>query len=398
MVRSTCVILFMLMSLQEQAQVAIKSMLLLPGTGQTEKFTTTYGEDADHTMYPPFYTDHGDGTVTDTVTGLMWQKTDGGEMTIDSAIRYCSALSLAGYHDWHLPRPHELFSLNNLQYVNPALDSVFTVTSAQYWWGNERQANDSVNVWCTNAGGGIGNKPDTETISAGGTKSYHVRAVRYPITPDTIAEHFTDNGNGTITDNVTNLIWQKTPCPDTLSWEDALTYADTLTLLGDTDWRLPNIKELESLNDETMINPSLNPAVFNAPVPAQYWSSTSLPNFTNKAWYLDTHFGITTYDLKTERLAVFCVRGNQIKPEVTTAIHPVTTNTPALSVYPNPFSSLIKVKGVTSHEQYEMSNCLGQVIFAGTNIEQHDFSNLAAGFYMLKISGNTPFVFKLVKE
>lgn len=398
MIRCLFVLFFVLPGFFTEAQVAIKSMLLLPGTGQTQKFTTTYGEDADHTMYAPFYIDNGDGTITDTVTGLMWQKTDGGEMTIDSAIQYCDTLSMAGYHDWHLPRPHELFSLNDLQYVNPALDSVFTVTNAQYWWSNERQVNDSINVWCTNAGGGIGNKPDTETIGAGGTKSYHVRAVRYPISPDTIAEHFTDNGDGTLTDNVTNLIWQKAPCPDTLSWEDALTYADTLTLLGDTDWRLPNIKELESLNDETLINPSLNPAVFSVQTPVQYWSSTSLPNFPNKAWYLDTHFGITTYDLKTEQLAVICVRGDQIKSSVSTAINAVKTGAQALTVYPNPFSSNIIVKPITAARWYELTNCFGQVVFSGTQIEQHDFSNLSTGLYQLKVTGNNPAVFKLIKE
>ncbi len=398
MIKTLPLFLFVVMGFFTHAQVAVKSMLLLPGTGQTEKFTTTWGEDADHTMYAPVYKDNGDGTVTDTVTGLMWQKTDGGEMTIDSAISYCDTLSLAGYHDWHLPRAHELFSINNLQYVNPALDSVFTVTDAQYWWSNEREVNDSINVWCTNAGGGIGNKPDTETIGAGGTKSYHVRAVRYPISADTIPQHFTDNGNGTITDNVTNLIWQKSPCADTLAWEDALTYADTLTLLGDTDWRLPNIKELESLNNETLINPSLNPNVFSVQTPAQYWASTSLPNFPGKAWYLDTHFGITTYDLKTEQLYVLCVRGNQMKDTVATSVNTIKDNTPGLTICPNPFSSYITVKTITGNEHYELTNSLGQVVFAGTQIEQHNFSNLPSGFYLLKVTGNNPVVFKLIKE
>lgn len=388
---------FLLVTSLCKAQVTIKSMLHLPGTGQTEKFTATYGEDADHTLFPPFYIDNGDGTITDTVTGLMWQKTDGGEMTIDSAAQYCSTLSLAGYHDWHLPRPHELFSINDLQLVNPALSPVFTVTNAQYWWSNERQVNDSVNIWCSNAGGGIGNKPYTETIGAGGTLSYHVRAVRYPVPADTLQEHFTDNGNGTITDNVTNLIWQKTPCPDTLTWEEALTYADTLTLSGDTDWRLPNIKELESLNDETLINPSVNKNVFQVNTPARYWSSTSLPNFTNKAWYLDTHFGITTYDLKTQRLSVLCVRGDQSKTNAATAIAAIKSE-PGFGVYPNPFSSTITVENTIGNERYILSNGWGQIIFEGTDIEHHSFRSLSPGFYLLKISGSSTVVLKLIKE
>ncbi len=398
MIRILSFIFLVVMSLFTHAQVAIKSMLFLSGTGQTQKFTTTYGEDADHTMYAPFYVDNGNGTITDTVTGLMWQKTDGGEMTIDSAIRYCNTLTLAGYNDWHLPRPHELFSLNNLQRVNPALDSVFTLSNAQYWWSNRRQVNDSVNVWCTNAGGGIGNKPDTETISAGGTKSYHVRAVRYPVVPDTIAEHFTDNGNGTITDNLTNLIWQKSPYTDSLTWENALTYSDSLTLLGDTDWRLPNIKELESLNDETLISPSLNRTVFNVTASSQYWSSTSLPNFPTKAWYLDTRFGITTYNPKTNKLNVLCVRGNQLKNPATTGVNVIKPHSTDMVVFPNPFNSTIRLQGATGYELYELTNSLGQLIYAGKHIEEGNFANIADGFYLLKVTGNTTGVFKLIKQ
>jgi Protein of unknown function (DUF1566) len=398
MIRTLSVIFLLVMGLFADAQVAIKSMQFLPGTGQTQKFTTTYGEDADHTMYAPFYVDSGNGTITDTVTGLMWQKTDGGEMTIDSAVRYCNTLTLAGYNDWHLPRPYELFSLNDLQNVNPALNSVFTVTSAQYWWSDTRQVNDSVNVWCTNAGGGIGNKPDTETVSAGGTKSYHVRAVRYPIAPDTIAEHFTDNSDGTITDNVTNLIWQKSPYTDSLTWEDALIYADSLTLLGDTDWRLPNIKELESLNDETLTSPSLNRNVFNITGTSQYWSSTSLPNFPTKAWYLDTRFGITTYNPKTSRLKVLCVRGNQVKNPVTTGVNVINAHATDMVVFPNPFNATIRLQSATGHEFYELTNSLGQLIYAGTQIEQQNLGNIADGFYLLKVTGNTTAVFKLIKQ
>ena len=58
------------------------------------------------------FTDNGDGTVTDTATGLMWQKdTQGGQMDWDSAITYCENLSLAGHSDWYLPDLDELKSL-----------------------------------------------------------------------------------------------------------------------------------------------------------------------------------------------------------------------------------------------------------------------------------------------
>jgi hypothetical protein len=294
------------------AQSTTKTMKHLPDTGETTSYTNTFGEDADFTIYPPFFLINGNGTVTDTVTGLMWQQIDGGEMTIENAIIYCDTLTLGGYTDWRLPTAHEAFSIQNMQYTNPSLNtSVFPVTGAEYWWSSNKQSNDANKVWCTNAGGGIGNHPKTETISAGGTKKIHVRAVRGIFVPITITNHFTDNGNGTITDNVTDLVWQKLHSTDSLTWEQSLTYADTATIGGYSDWRLPNIKELHSLNDENFVNPSVNNAFFSNVGVNKFWSSTSLPNQTTKAWYLSTQFGITTYDAKTVKHYIYCVRGDQ---------------------------------------------------------------------------------------
>ena len=143
----------------------------LPDTGQTGSYTSSPGEDADFAINPLSFTDNGDGTITDNNTLLMWQKTDGGEMTVESAIAYCSDLVLAGFSDWRLPTGIELFSINHYNYLNPALDTnYFTKTVAQYWWTSETQADDPSKVWVVNAGGGIGAHPKTETVSAGGTR------------------------------------------------------------------------------------------------------------------------------------------------------------------------------------------------------------------------------------
>ena len=295
------------------AQPVQKTMKRLPDTGQTSSYTNTFGEDADYSVNTPVYINNGDGTVTDTITGLMWQQRDGGEMTVEDAIIYCDTLTLGNYSDWRLPDCHELFSILNHDRANPALDTnYFSDTNAEYWWSSERQANDSNKVWATNAGGGVGNHPKSETISAGGTKRFHVRAVRDVTSPPFLSNHFTDNGDGTTKDELTGLIWQQIPFPDSITWEQALYAADTLNFAGHSDWRVPNIKELQSINDESRINPSVNQTFFNGLTVAHFWSSTSLPNQPTKAWYLDTHFGITTYSAKTGRLNLLCVRDSDL--------------------------------------------------------------------------------------
>jgi hypothetical protein len=285
------------------------SLQKLPDTGQTVKYTQTHGEDADYLINPPSFTNVGDGTVTDNVTGLMWQQVDGGEMTWESARDFAAKLRLAGYADWRLPTAHELFSILN-HGRNPALDpAYFPRSAAEYWWSGETLASDPNRVWVTNSGGGIGPHPREETIAAGGAKRFHVRCVR-GLHPNTAApaRRFTMGHDGTVTDRATGLMWQQDAAEE-MSWEDALRYAASLALADRHDWRLPNIKELQSLNDETRTNPSLDRDAFPTARVAEYWSSTTLfSREATRAWVIDLRFGIATYTYKTALRLVRCVR------------------------------------------------------------------------------------------
>ena len=89
------------------------------------------------------FVDNGDGTITDTITGLMWQKQDdGSSRNWLSAISYCEGLSFAGYDDWRLPNIKELDSIVDLARFNPAIDSVFSNTK-WYYWSSTTDANTS---------------------------------------------------------------------------------------------------------------------------------------------------------------------------------------------------------------------------------------------------------------
>jgi hypothetical protein len=276
------------------------SQFKLPDTGQVLSYTSTPGEDADFNINSPSYADNGNGTITDNITGLIWQKTDAGEMTFENASAYCKTLSLGGFTDWRLPSAMELFSINNFDKVNPALNtSYFTKTSAEYWWTSETRADDINSVWVVNAGGGIGAHPKTETVSSGGTRKFHTRAVRDFNSATPSVSRFADNGNGTITDNYTGLIWEKIQSANLLTWEEALTYASTLSIAGKSEWRLPNIKELQSLNNTKLFKPSFEKAFFPNVLSGNYWSSTTLQNITAKAWDINVDYGIVSYNDKT---------------------------------------------------------------------------------------------------
>jgi formylglycine-generating enzyme required for sulfatase activity len=289
----------------------------LPDTGQTGSYTQTSGEDPDYLISPPSLTDNGDGTVTDNNTGLMWQKTDGGEMTVENATAYCTGLSLGGYNDWRLPTGLELMSINNYSRNKPALNTVyFPETLAEYWWTSEHQVDDPNKIWVVNAGGGIGAHLKTETISAGGTRKIHVRAVRTLVNNAITGPRFTDMGNGTIIDNLTRLTWQKIQSANTMTWEEALAYSGSLTLGGKSDWRLPNVKELQSLNDVSICKPSFTKAFFPNVSAGNYWSSTTLIGTQTKAWDINVDYGIVSYNDKTMKENVLLVRGGYDNPSL----------------------------------------------------------------------------------
>ena len=280
--------------------MAAASMLKLPDTGQTLNATATAGEDSDYTINPPSYTDNANGTVIDNVTGLMWQKTDAGEMTWDNAIAGAAGVTLGGFTDWRLPTAQEAFSILDHE-RNPALNPTYFVANASgtpgYWWTSDLFYGDNTKVWATNAGGGIGPHPKTSTLSAGGTLRFHARYVRGA--KPTIGHNYQNNNDGSVTDLDTGLMWTQVPS-SAMTWIAALSYAEGLTTAGFTDWRLPNVKELQSLEDiaratasATTSVPCLNRTLFPAATATAHWSSTSVKSGTpTQAWLVD--FGVTT--------------------------------------------------------------------------------------------------------
>jgi Protein of unknown function (DUF1566) len=132
---------------------------------------------------------------------------------------------------------------------------------------------------------------------------------------------FTDNLNGTVTDNLTGLIWLKNAsCLGEQTWVNALAAANSLvspnTACGLTDgsvagdWRLPNRNEFTSLFNLGTFNPALpsnhpftNVQAFN------YWSSTTVAIDSGAAWLVGFNNGLVSSDVKGQQRFVIAVRG-----------------------------------------------------------------------------------------
>jgi len=115
-----------------------------------------------------------------------------------------------------------------------------------------------------------------------------------------------------VTDNLTSLMWVRAPSATAVAWTAAPAGANTLTLCGFSDWRLPNINELESLVNSGVADSSiyLNTQGFSGVQPTVYWSSSSYAG-SALAWTVYMNIGyVVTFD-KSNSFSVWPVRAGQ---------------------------------------------------------------------------------------
>ncbi|MEA2014215.1 MAG: DUF1566 domain-containing protein, partial [Thermodesulfobacteriota bacterium] len=120
-----------------------------------------------------------------------------------------------------------------------------------------------------------------------------------------------DNGDDTVTDTETGLMWQKETASGTYTWQQALAHAEGMTLGGHSDWRLPNRNELQTLVDYSRYNPSINPLLEANTVSSSYWSSTTSAYNASNAWLVRFSYGYVNAPSKSSSYYVRAVRAGQ---------------------------------------------------------------------------------------
>lgn len=144
------------------------------------------------------FVDNGDGTVTDTGTGLTWQKDSLSNISWKDALAYCENLTLGGYSDWRLPNINELISLVDYSTFSPSIDTRYFTNTAYHYWSSTTCALSPYKAFhdCFYRGRvETYNKLDNGDLS-------HVRAVRsgesvHPVTTTTTVPSTTTTMPGT---------------------------------------------------------------------------------------------------------------------------------------------------------------------------------------------------------
>jgi hypothetical protein len=267
-----------------------------------QKDDPLFGQDGTYRINVPTYKTTST-TLTDSVTGLVWQLSpEQAGKTQAEAAAYCDALSLAGQSDWRLPTRLEAVSILDEGRINIGC---MPPTVPQETLGAKWTASPTG----TNAGQyfAMDDLYGTWTVAVGDTK-FPARCVR-GTSPSGARSVDTD----VTTDAMTKLAWQTTSLDDTLvSWQGALAYCEGLTHAGKDDWRLPSIKELATLVDESAAQAPVLYADLGGTA-TRYWSSSPAPTFGSErfSYALEVTFGASP-SLKTSDAAAAarCVRSS----------------------------------------------------------------------------------------
>jgi len=283
--------------------VTITSPRNLLKTGQTASYIA-YDDGEYQKGEARSYTSNGDGTVTDNVTGLIWQESDDGTLRDwNNAKSYCESLSTAGL-TWQLPSMDQLIELSDKGTNNPAIDTAFNNTKdSEYWSADEYLGTERDDIWTVNFTNSRTNNPEKSV-------EHYVRCVNIAKVQGE-ARYTRDSTKQIVLDASTNLIWQDTP--DTVSetakktWSEAVDSCQQLDLAGYDDWRLPNLNELNSITDKTTYGPAMDKEFQNR-ASVKFWSSTTEDANDSNGWYSYFWCGCNDVQDKTEKDNVRCVR------------------------------------------------------------------------------------------
>jgi hypothetical protein len=227
-------------------------------------------------------------TVADTTTGLVWQRDGSGARTgctgfqnlycsLAEAQAYCGSLVLAGLSGWRLPSWMELLTISDLS-LSTTDQATFLAYRAGYW-------TSSVCTGCTfpsaaelyvDFGSSVAYSDDV-------SNEHFVRCVRggrcYPKT------RLVPLDGGLVRDALTGLVWQQQGSGTAMTWADAQSYCSSLG----SGFRLPTLKEIDSLVDITLLSGPAPDEPFPSTGDEEFWTSTSYtnPDGSSVAYYGD---------------------------------------------------------------------------------------------------------------
>jgi hypothetical protein len=314
-----------------------------------------YGWDVAHPASERFQITDG-GLVEDQVTGLTWQRCAGGQtgascegegtlLSWYEAEAYCEDLEWFEQANWTLPTSHQLHSIADFKVTGPILDATtfpnaptnFPGNYDAWWidciWSSSLYVGGPDVAWAMMSNNG--------DIAEGSGIDYHlhdlaaenwdgctVRCVQESAPAQWERFIHLTSDEPVVIDTVSQRFWQGCSAGQTtsgcsedaslMSWAEALSYCEGLSWGGFDDWRLPNIKEMNTIVDHRFEYPAIDSPLFpNTPHwlldtseinMGQYWTSTAR-EYNSFALYVGFNTGSTHFYIQAEGRHARCVRG-----------------------------------------------------------------------------------------
>ncbi len=298
-----------------------------------------FGQNANYPGNEPYYVNNGDGTVTDMVTGLMWQSSfdhnGDGSIDYDDKLSFNEILAIpetcttGGYTDWRVPTIKEQYSLIMFSgrdisgYEGSSTDELIPFINTDFFefaYGDIDAGERLIDMQCASTNMYVSMEVEPLVFGVnfadGRIKGYGTqmmdqeKAFNYLLVRGNTSygiNEFIDNGDRTITDHATELMWMQEDNGEGVLWKDALSYSENMVFAGHSDWRLPDAKELQSIVDYTRSPASSGTAAIDPLFSCTqitneageedypfYWSSTTHANWTEAndgAWGAYVAFG-----------------------------------------------------------------------------------------------------------
>ena len=278
----------------------------LPDSGQFRETTFVHGEDNDYTRNPmSFSISDDDLIVIDNNTGLMWERhlnwkwekttppqgdwrpqdvfayKDGEprRRPYHEGVQYCKSLELGGYSDWRMPSMKEGHTIAHYASARPTIHMKYfkDVYPGLPGYGDRGKGG----MWGgpiapdhNNSGWHLG-FIDGHFMGYPRTGYKTTRCVRADNNGAYFHPDYVDNGDGTVTDKVTDLIWKQATDGKLRDWEGSIQHCEDLVFAGHDDWKLPSNKELSSTVDLLLYKPAIDTMYFpDTDYKAYYWSRT----------------------------------------------------------------------------------------------------------------------------
>ncbi len=333
------------------------------------------------------YVDNGDGTITDERTGLMWEKLDLSPTIHDIRTTYSwaaafekvatlNATAFAGHADWRLPNIFELNGIVNHGRKVPLFSDCIcdivgcTCSGPLFYWSSTTRVSSPTYAWLISSiegplvyalskasafpgvravRGGAHRGLPSRTLRTGQAKCWDASGTQIACAGTGqdgdlrrgLKRRYTDNADGTITDEKTGLVWEKLDDSGTIhdkdttyTWAAAFEKVAALNaaaFAGYSNWRLPNSFELFSIVNLQKAAPAVSPIFDDACTaactsavcsctpsssppetlfsPAASWTSTSSGHYAYFALLVDFRDGSVHHDWKVVEHAVRAVRG-----------------------------------------------------------------------------------------